>query len=236
LIGNKYLACCGATIGVLVALVFGPAAIAAGSAAPTSVTVRVEGLNKELLAPRAVTTKTGSITKDGIPKGTCPATSATGALDVATHHDWGGTYDSKYGLEITSILGEAHPFTSKDYWEIFVNNVPAATGACALPLHHGEQLLFAAVPDSGPAEYPLAMIVPSHAVKGHAFTLKVVYYEAKGKAKPLSGATVTVAGQRGKTGKTGKILLTPSHAGTFTFTATHKGYIRSAPVKVKITS
>jgi hypothetical protein len=236
LIGNKYLACCGATIGVLVALVFGPAAIAAGSAAPTSVTVRVEGLNKELLAPKTVTTKTGSITKDGIPKGTCPASSATGALDVATHHDWGGTYDSKYGLELTSILGEAHPFSSKDYWEIFVNNVPAATGACALTLHHGEQLLFAAVSDSGPAEYPLALIVPSHAAVGHAFKGEVVYYDPKGKRKPLAGATVSVGGHSSKTGSSGKISLNPGHAGTFTFTATHKGYIRSAPVKVKITS
>ena len=54
--------------------------------------MRVEGAGKTLLGPTVVETHSGWITKDGTPKGTAwPDTSATGALDVATRHDWGGS-------------------------------------------------------------------------------------------------------------------------------------------------
>jgi len=235
LIGNKYLAVCGATVTGVMALLLASSALA-GSGAPATVTVRIEGLSKQLLASTKVTTHTGSITKDGTPVGRCPATSAAGALDQAAHHNWGGTYDKTYGLEITSILGESHPFTpAKDYWEIFVNNAAAQAGACALTLHSGEQLLFAAVPDSGPTEYPIAITAPPHSTAGHAFTAKVVYYNAKGKAKPLAGATVTVKGHSAKTGSAGTIKLTPGSAGTFVVNATKKGYIRAAPLSLHVT-
>jgi len=220
---------------VAVPVAFASAAGASSSGSPATVTVRVEGLTHTLLAPDSVTTHTGSITKNGTPKGACPATSAAGALDVATHHNWTGYYDSKYeDLEAIGILGESHPFTSKYYWEVFAGNVAAQTGICSLTLHKGEQLLFAAVPDNGPSEYPIALKVPAHAAPGHGFTAKVVYYDAKGKAKPLAGATVSTGSHHGKTGSNGTIKLTGGSAGTFTFTATHKGYIRSAPVTVRI--
>lgn len=225
------LALCGALACLVAALVVASTAFA-GSGSPTTVTVRVEGLSKELLAPTKVTTKTGSIRKGGTPAGKCPSTSAAGALDVATHHNWNGTY-TKYGLEVLSILGESHPFTSKDYWEIFVNDVPASAGACELALHHGDKVLFAAVPDSG-TEYPLGLVLPSQAVAGKAFKAKVVYYNAKGKAKALAGATVSIGHDSAKTGSNGTISLKGSAAGTFTVTATDKGYIRSGPVTIKV--
>ena len=141
---------------VAVPVAFASAAGASSSGSPATVSVRVEGLTKTLLVPTTVTTHTGSITKGGTPAGTCPATSAAGALDVATHHHWAGYYDTKYeDLEVIGILGESHSFTSKDYWEVFVDNVAAQAGICGLKLHKGEQLLFAAVPDNGPTEYPL---------------------------------------------------------------------------------
>jgi hypothetical protein len=220
---------------VSLAAAFTGVAGASSSGSPATVTVRVEGLTKTLLVPATVTTHTGSITKDGTPAGACPATSAAGALDVATHHDWSGTYDKSYGLEVISILGESHPFTpAKDYWEVFVNNVAAEAGVCDLTLHTGQQLLFAAVPDNGPSEYPIALKLPAHVVAGHAFTAKVVYYDAKGKAKPLAGATVTTGSHHGRTGSNGTIKLTGGKAGTFKFTATRKGYIRSAPVSLHV--
>jgi hypothetical protein len=237
LFGNKYLACCAATLIGAAALLFGPAAFAgASSGAPTTVTVRVEGLTHTLLVTTRVKTRTGSITKDGTPKGMCPATSAAGALDVAADHNWAGTYDKTYGLEVTSILGESHSFSSKDYWEIFVDNVAAEAGACELKLRHGEQVLFAAVPDKGPSEYPIALKLPDHATAAHAFTAKVVYYNAKGKATPLAGATVSVHGHSSKTGTSGTIKLTPGSAGTFTVRATKTGYIRAVPVALSVTS
>jgi hypothetical protein len=235
LIGNKFLAVCGATVTGVMALLLASSALA-GSGAPATVTVRIEGLSKQLLSATKVATHTGSITKNGTPKGSCPATSAAGALDLATHHNWSGKYDKSFGLEVISILGEAHSFSSKDFWEIFVNNVAAESGACELKLHSGERLLFAAVPDKGPTEYPIALEVPSHAVAGSPFTGKVVYYNAKGKATPLAGATVTVNGHSSKTGTRGTIKLSPGSAGTFVFTATKTGYIPAAPVAVSVTS
>jgi hypothetical protein len=208
---------------------------AAHAAGAPKVTVRVEGVKKTLLLPTTVQTHSGSITKYGAPKGGCPAQSGQGALDVATHHRWAGKWSTEFGpeYEITSILGETHSFTSKEYWEIFVNNVAASVGACQLHLHAGEKLLFAAVPASGTA-YPLALETPTSATTGRTFKVKVVYFNGKGIAKPLSGATVSVAGHSGKTNTHGIVPLTPSHAGTFVLDAAHAGYVRAAPVTVHV--
>jgi hypothetical protein len=212
------------------------AARAAHAAGAPKVTVRVEGVKKTLLLPTVAQTHSGSITRFGAPKGGCSAESGQGALDVATHHRWAGKWSTEFGpeYEITSILGETHSFTSKDYWEIFVNNVAASVGACELHLHAGEQLLFAAVPATGTA-YPLAIEgAPTSATTGKTFNVKVVYFNGKGIAKPLSGATVSVAGHSGKTNHQGIVPLTPTHAGTFVLQAQHAGYVRAAPVTVHV--
>lgn len=212
------------------------AALATGVAAASgsSVTVRVEGLTHTLLLPKAVKPGSGWITKLGAPTGKCPASSAAGALDLATHHNWGGKWDSSFNdYEVLSILGEQHPFTSKYFWEVLVNNLIANSGVCGTKLHAGDRLVFAAVPDT-PTEYPIAIEAPSSATVGHAFRATVVWFNAKGKPKPLAGATVSVAGRSGKTNSHGTLSLTASHAGTFVLTAQHAGYIRAAPVTVKV--
>ena len=205
-------------------------ALAAGG---TSVTVRVEGLKRTLLAPTVVHTKTGWITKAGTPRGQCPATSATGALDVATHHRWNGNYGS-VGLAITSILGETHTFTSPYYWSVWVDGKFAQSGACQLKLHRGEQVLFAAVSDTFNG-YPLVIVTPRTASTGKAFTVKVDYVGKTGKLVPLAGATVSVAGHSGKTDSHGTVPLTAHHAGLYTLKADKPGYIRAAPVRVRVT-
>lgn len=205
------------------------------AAAGPGVTVRVEGIKRTLLAPTAVHVRSGSITRFGAPAGACPAASGAGALDAATRHHWVGSWSTSFNdYEITSVLGESHSFTSKDFWEIFVNNVAASAGACSTKLHSGEQLLFAAVPQKG-TEFPIAIKAPASATVGHTFTVTVVSFNAKGKSKPLAGATVSVAGHAGKTDSHGTLPLTPSHAGTFTVTAAHAGFIRAAPVQVHVT-
>lgn len=228
---QQILARCAPTAVLALALAAGALTLAPlAGAAPggTTVTVRVEGLHRTLLAPTTVSVHGGWITKGGAPHGACPANSAAGALDAATHHRWGGTWEkSLRDYEITTILGERHSFSSKDYWGILVEDRYASAGACAIKLHSGEQLLFAAVPDS-PTEYPLGIEAPSSATVGHAFTVTVVSFNAKGKAKPLAGATVSVAGRSGATASNGTISLTPDTAGTFTLHATDKGYIRAA--------
>jgi hypothetical protein len=193
-------------------------ALAAG---PTTVSVRIEGRTRTLLPATNVRTHSGSVTKGGAPAGACPATTAAGALDAATHHNWNGSYGT-YGLSVSSILGESHPFTSPYYWSIFVNNRYASAGICGLKLKPGEQLLFAAVSDKGTA-YPIVLSAPQRASTGHAFTVKASYYGPKGPPKPLAG--VSVAGH--VTSPTGVTTVTASTSGKLHLTATRAGYIRA---------
>ena len=221
-----------ALAGVSLALVAGAptAALAAGS----TVSVRVEGLTKTLLATKVVHTHLGSITKGGTPVGSCSATTAAGALDIATKHHWSGSYGT-YGLSVTQVFGETHSLSpgSEDYWSIWVDNKFAPAGICALKLHRGEQLLFAAVPVKGTA-YPIVISAPKHASTGHAFTVKVTYFNAKGVAKPLPGATVHNGARTATTGADGTVSITPQHAGKLTYAAAKAGYIRSAASTVSV--
>lgn len=220
-----------ALIGATAAVIAAPSVSLAASGAKVS--VRIEGAKKTLLAPTDVTTHSGSITKGGTPKGACPATSAAGALDVATHGKWGGKYDTSLGLAITQILGETHTFSSSMYWEIFVDNKPAQAGACGLKLHKGDQLLFAAQ-SVKQAEDLIAITAPATATVGKAFTIKVRWLNAKGAGKPLSGAKVSTGKKSATTKADGTLSVKASGAGTFVLKATHKGYIRSAPVTVTV--
>src|SRR5436309_13871482 len=79
------------------------AALAAGRG--PAVTVRIEGSKKTRLLPTVVHTRRGWLTKYGAPRGKCPKRSAQGALNVATHGHWKGTwYASLHEYFITSIL------------------------------------------------------------------------------------------------------------------------------------
>ncbi len=133
------LAVSGATLALAVA---SPVALAAGA---TQVTVRVEGKTHTLLKSKRVRTHAGSVTRGGAPRGACPATSAAGALDVATGHHWSATWFSGLDdFEIKRILGDTES-TKKFFWAIWVDNRFATTGACEIRLHRGEHLLFAVV-------------------------------------------------------------------------------------------
>ena len=228
---KRILALCGATLG----LVLAPPALAA---AGPSVTVRVEGLNRTLLVPTLTHTHTGSITRYGAPRGKCPATSADGALDVATHHRWRGIWEGASGFadyEITSILRETHPFTAKYYWGFWIDNRYASTGVCETPLHRGDQLLFAA--DSvSKHEHPIGVRAPRSAVAGHSFKVKVVWYADSGASKPLAGARVQVGSISVVTNRQGAVTIAARHAGPLSLRAVKKGYIRSAPVIVHVSS
>jgi hypothetical protein len=221
---NKMIALGAATAALVFTLSAG--ALAAGS---TTVKVEIEGKSKTLLAPTSVTTQLGSITKGGAPAGKCPATSAQGALDVATKHHWSGTFSKSFGSYfVTKILGDTEA-GKKSFWEIFVNNVAATTGACAIKLHQGDQLLFAAVPSNGTV-FPTALTAPSSAHTGQAISVSVVSFNARGKKAPLAHAKVD-----GKlTNGHGVATITPTKSGTLVLQATAKGFIRSAPVTVHV--
>ncbi len=84
----------------------------------------------------------GWITKGGTPSGKCPASSAAGALNAATHGRWTGKYfTSVGGIFITSILGVKPP-AKTDFWSVFVNGKSSNKGVCGVKLRAGERLLF----------------------------------------------------------------------------------------------
>jgi hypothetical protein len=222
---RRSLALGGATLALV--LLSTSAALAAG----TTVSVRVEGLKRTLLESATVHTHSGWIRKGGTPTGVCAATTAAGALDLATKHDWNGSYSSGQGLSVTSIFGEKHAFSSPNYWSIWVNNRYAPSGVCGLKLTKGEHLLFAATSSTGNA-LPLGLSGPATATKGHAFRLKVVSYNGKGSSGPLAG--VHLGG--GVSNSAGIVTVTESHTGTYRFTASQAGYIRSARVSVRVGS
>jgi hypothetical protein len=112
----------------------------AASARP-SVTVQIKTMTKTLLAPKKVHGGTGWITKGGTPSGKCPAGSAAGALNAATHGRWTGKYYASVGdIFVTSILG-VKP-AGKDYWNVFVNGKSSSKGICDIKLRAGQRLLF----------------------------------------------------------------------------------------------
>lgn len=225
------LASCGAGLALALALA---ATVASAAASSPGVKVRIEGLSKTLMPTTVVHAGSGFITKGGTPNGSCPTASGAGALDAATHHKWDGSWDSKYqALSVTSILGEAHPLSSKDYWSIWVNNAYAPAGICGLKLHAGETLLFAAVPAT-PTEYPLGLSGPATATAGKAFTVTTVAYNGSGKAKPLAGVTVAGGGVKATSNGHGVATITGSRSGKLVLRASKRAYIRAAALTVRV--
>jgi hypothetical protein len=207
-------------------------ATSAQAARGPSVTVRIEGAKRSLLAPKAVSLPSGFITKGGTPHGACPGSSAAGALDAATRGRWTGKwYASVSGIFVTSILGEKPPATA-DYWEVFRNNVPTQLGVCALKLRRGDQLLFA---DSNGGQNPTAVKAPKTVRAGRRFTVTVVYYDTKGKPKALFDARLSAGGHTYTSNRRGKVTLKATRAGRLTLSATRRGFIRSAPAPIKVT-
>ena len=168
------------------------------------------------------TPSSGSVTKGGVKAGLCPANTVQGALNTATRGNWKGSFSSQYKeYFITGILGNV-PNPKKAYYEIFVNHVAASAGACELTIRAGENILFAAVPDTGKAQTPLAL---TETVVGPKLTAKVVGYNAKGKASALKGATVKLGNETARTGANGTAVFDAPSTRTV-LSATDTGYIR----------
>jgi hypothetical protein len=199
-------------------------ALASPRAGSPPVSIRIEGLHKTLILPKQVRTGSGWITKYGAPKGKCPARSVQGALDVATHGHWKGTWSTQYNeYFVTSILGEKP--SGHDFWEIFVNNKAANKGACDLKPQRGEELLFA---DTDGKHNPSALDVIGRSADGSSFLVKLVGYNAQGRSKPLAGVRITGNGiHSATTNAHGRAEITDHHSGRLVLRASPSGYIRS---------
>ena len=210
-----------------------PASIALGAsgraaARGPAVTIRIEGRSKTLLLPTTLRAPSGSITRFGAPAGQCPAASAMGVLDAVSHHRWVGSWSTKYrDYLISAILGESYASSKTYFWEIFDNDVAASTGACEINLHPGDQLVFAA--DTGTV-YPATLTAPQTARAGKSFKVKLRGYDAKGKAKPLAGMTISGTGISTKTNAQGVATITDNTAGRLVLRSAPHGYLRAEAV------
>ena len=156
---TKILALGGAALAASLVVAPGAALRAAGGAERT---IRIEGKAKTLLATTKAVGEAGSITKGGAPKGACPGDTAQGALDVATHHRWSGKWSDSYDeYEIITILGDTESGT-KSYWEIFVNNVAATSGACEIKLAPRRAVAVRRGAVTGPFYDPSSALSPGH--------------------------------------------------------------------------
>jgi hypothetical protein len=221
-------------------------ALASGSA--PAVTVRVEGATKTLLQPTTVSAPTsGSLTKGGTPSGTCPADSAAGALNLATHGRWAGSYYKGLGIDVSTILGTTLSYSKGSYWGFYVNDRLAPKGICDTKLVKGESLLFAPVPAKGKAPRPIVVKAPRTATVGRPFDLRVFTYTGQGDATaPLPSWHVDWSSARAhgakpkvtesKTAPKGEVRFTVSgvSSATLTFVVSAKGAIRSAATTVKV--
>ena len=122
-------------------MAFAASGVALAASSGPAVTVQIKTLTKTLLKPTSVHGGKGWITKGGTPHGKCPASSAAGALNAATHGKWAGKYfASVSGIFISSIDGVKPK--GQDFWGVYVNGKSSSLGICAIKLHSGEKLLF----------------------------------------------------------------------------------------------
>lgn len=208
-------------------LAAGRAAAARGHAAqPNTVTVRVQGVDRTLLAPTAVRIDSGWVTSFGAPAGKCPAASAQGALNAATDGHWFGKWSSEYSeYFVTRILGDLQP-GSTDFWALYVNGRLASTGACDTTAHAGDTILFAAVPSKGRTPEVIGISLPARARVGQSVRARVVYYTPKGVRRPLAGARVRIDGRQLRTNASGRTrALTVRAPGVSRVVATKRGFI-----------
>jgi hypothetical protein len=205
-------------------------ALAAG---PADVTVRAEGSSDTLLPRSAVHTTTNPVVKDGDNTHSCTGTSAAGALEVATAGNWSGTWQGAYRYSVDVILGESHAFFSGQYWGEFVNGAPG-NGVCFDELSPGDELLFAPLSESGPADNPMYLAAPAAAQRGAPFNVTVTEkvttfdssppYASHTTTQPVQGAAVGGA----TTDAAGVAAITLSSTGPNGLRATHAGDIRTA--------
>jgi hypothetical protein len=210
-------------------------ASAAYAAGPSTVIVRVEGINETLVAPSEVTTTTARVIKDG--EHACPGTSAAGALQLATSGNWNGAWFNGLGYSVETIGGESHQFeagaSANYFWSFWVDNKPANAGVCGTELEPGDSILF--FPDcfseSGgcpPSPNPLGIVAPATAVTGSPVTVTLTSYaNATGAPSPAFGATVKGGGASANTDASGNATLTFANSGTVTLQASAPGSVRT---------
>src|SRR5689334_6748655 len=214
----RLAAACALALSLILALT---ASAAAGGFAAE---LRVVGAGGKVLAERSVTEATTSVKTS--PKATCfgPGSGGSGEpvsikgntamgllarasrstpslqpLLISDHFD--------FGLALCGIGGSVAKGSSS--WYLKINHKSLQVGGEVATIHAGDEVLWALAKTEPPSyTYPdeLALTAPRSAKAGQAFTVKVLAYDEKGKAKPVAGAKVT--GASAPTGKDGRTTVT----------------------------
>jgi hypothetical protein len=214
----------------VLALVLSLSLTAGAIAKGFSADLRVVGAKGKILAEKPVTTATTSVKTS--PKATCfgagsggsgasvsiqgntamgllaAAAKTTGSLKpllISDHFDFGLAL---CGIGSSVVKGESS-------WYLKVNHKALSVGGDSAKIKAGDEVLWDLAP-SYPYPNELALTVPKVVNAGKAFTVKVVSYDEKGKAKPAAGVKVT--GASGKTNANGKTTVTLSKSGPLTAT------------------
>jgi Domain of unknown function (DUF4430) len=224
-----------AGVALALALALVPAdthAAASPSKAGATVTVRVEGSTRTLVPATAVALNATPVVKNGVAADSCSGESAAGALQLATHGDWAGTWSASYhSYFLASIEGLAFPSTGAEYWAFWVNDAPATLGICEYHPRAGDHLLF--FPDCYGKSCPksagvLGIAAAAIATVGKPFAVTVTAYsDAKGTPAPAAGASVSGGGVSATTSAGGVAQLSFQRAGRFTLRASKHNAIRT---------
>jgi hypothetical protein len=229
----------------LIGLLCGAAVLAATPAAfaadPVKVSIRVEGKSRTLVKERRVVLADAPFSKDGNPDHTCSLQTAFGALNAGTGGNWSGTWFEGLGYSADVIMGNKP--AAPGYFELWVNHKFSSTGLCATPMAAGDHvLMFVQDCTYDPALQgcknpvtPLGVRVARTMKLNSVRTIKIVDYDATGRATAEPGATVYVNGHRlGRTNRKGKIKVKGTRRGTVTVYATDKNHARSETRRVRI--
>jgi hypothetical protein len=226
------LAFLAATAALAATLALTAAGSSAASASAKPITVRVEGTTRTLLAATAVTLSAAAVVKDGKSADSCAGASAAGALEVATHGDWQGTWSASYhSYFLTGIEGQSFPSTGAVYWAFWVNDVPSSAGICTYHPKPGDSIVF--FPDCYGKKCPksagvLGVKAAAVATVGRPYAVAVTAYsDAKGIPSQAAGATIAGGGASAKTKTSGIANLTFAHSGRFTLKVSKPNAVRT---------
>jgi hypothetical protein len=217
-------------------------------AAPSNVTVRIEGQDNTLVPRTAIHTNDTPVARE--PGGTrsCKGTGAMGAIHQATGGDYAGEW-SGIGYLLTTVRGEYHydpyPADPARYWSFWVNYRHMDVGLCdpSFELQEGDDVIilvdcFSATAACESAQ-PLQLTgLPPTVAPGGSVTVKVIEYSVADPnasptvtvSQPSAGATVSAGGQSATTAADGTATLTLSTPGPVTFTVTKPNRVRTAGV------
>jgi hypothetical protein len=157
-------------------------------------------------------------------EGTCPGTSAIGALELATKGNWAGKYFG-VGLGYFVEAIDARSLAEPDYWGFWLNDKFEEKGVCQVEVEPGDQLLFfpacfSETPGVCPSEPTvLGIDAPPTAEVGKPLTVTVNRYNAKGEPTPAAGIAVAGGGASAETDAEGHATLTFTDDDTYTLRA-----------------